>query len=69
MRRKMWPILRKRRQDMASRTHSASNSRRRRLLLLASGSYAADVVAEPLSPCEEVSPPTLIRAYVPPEGH
>jgi hypothetical protein len=61
-------MIRNRRQDMASRSHSASNFRRRRLLLLEAGSYVTASASEPLSPYDETPEPTFIHAYVSPEA-
>ena len=52
---------------MASRTHSASNSRRRRLLLLASGAESVETGFEPLSQSDESPQLTIVRACVPSE--
>ncbi len=53
---------------MASRSHSASNSRRRRLLLLEAGSYSTGSASEPLAQYDETPQPVFIHAYVPPQA-
>ncbi len=71
MRRRMWPIVRKRRQAMASRFPSSSNTRRRRLLLWEASAPSHEAapelvqVPEPLTPFGHAAPTELGPAISP----